>query len=296
MNLPQNYRLAKALSIWPESSHTLVSLWDMVEFFEGKFKIAWDRLEKERTQAKEFLNEHGEECFASGIHKTDLATSVGLMERCCVQLEMKRSLELIRHFKERTVPLGRLSFRVVEVQILGIQQTVSRELDERKFALILPEKVRYFQQENLFDEAVSKAFPSAVLEIKDAGNCLALELESAAVFHLMITVEYGLRALAKRLRGVKLKRDLRYSDWGTVIMAIKTKLGNTSPRSTKGQARKEFYLKAMDDCDYFKDVWRNNTFHGRKRPDKYDSEKAFEKVRDFMQRLAANGFKEKIKL
>lgn len=51
---------------------------------------------------------------------------------------------------------------------------------------------------NLFGENVSKNFPSANKDIKEAGNCLALNLNSAAVFHLMRVVGPAIPLLQMR--------------------------------------------------------------------------------------------------
>lgn len=59
----------------------------------------------------------------------------------------------------------------------------------------------------MFGEKVSLNFPSALEDIKEVGNCYATDRNTACVFHCMRVVEYGLRALAKRLR-VKLPKNL----------------------------------------------------------------------------------------
>ena len=80
------------------------------------------------------------------------------------------------------------------------------ELAYRKFAFIKPSLSAYFEQEQLFGKDVHEKIPKARQDIKESGNCLAAELHTAAVFHLMRVAEHGLRKLARRLR-VKLKLD-----------------------------------------------------------------------------------------
>jgi hypothetical protein len=90
------------------------------------------------------------------------------------------------------------------------------ELSYKKFAFIGPDFAPYCEQEKLFGEEVYNSFEVARREIKDAGNCLAADLGTAAVFHLMRTAEFGMRALAQE-RHVKIKnRQLDYADWQTL--------------------------------------------------------------------------------
>jgi len=70
------------------------------------------------------------------------------------------------------------------------------ELKKRKFLRVSDHTSRYLDREHLFGEAVSAAFPSAANDIKGAGNCLAAECPTAAVFHLMRAAEVCLRSLA----------------------------------------------------------------------------------------------------
>jgi hypothetical protein len=180
---------------------------------------------------------------------------------------------------------------LVHKSLEDLQYAIDAELDVRCFLMIDENKRDFLDHDDLFGVPVSKAFPSSKSHIKAAGSCIAVDLNTAAVFHLMLVAEIGIHALAKRLK-IRLKRDLEYEDWGTVIKGIKDELNKTSPRSKSGQRKVEFYRKAMDECDFFKDVWRNNIFHGRKPCDEFDANKAFAKVKDFMEQLAANGFRE----
>jgi hypothetical protein len=175
--------------------------------------------------------------------------------------------------------------------LMELDQAILGVLCTWKCVQISPKKTTYFNQRHLLGKMVSKSFPSATEDIKSAGNCIALELNTSAVFHLMLIAEKGMRSLAKRLK-VKLKHDLEYEDWGAVIAGIQAELGKISPRSKKGEAKVVFYREIKEDVQYLKDVWRNKIFHGREKCDVFDAEKSFAKVKDLMERLATNGFRE----
>ena len=48
--------------------------------------------------------------------------------------------------------------------------------------------------------SVLRAFPSAREDIRAAVDCFAMEHNHASIYHCMMVLEYGLPALAKRLR------------------------------------------------------------------------------------------------
>ncbi len=70
----------------------------------------------------------------------------------------------------------------------------------RKFVLVKPDRSKYLLQHALFGENVRTAFPSAAFDIEQAGNCLAVEANMAAIYHLLRVAEHGLRALARDRR------------------------------------------------------------------------------------------------
>jgi hypothetical protein len=65
------------------------------------------------------------------------------------------------------------------------------------FVAVAPDLEAYIDQDALLGDAVTAKFPDAVVEIRNAGNCLAVGCSTAAVFHLMRVVEFGLRALSR---------------------------------------------------------------------------------------------------
>jgi len=137
------------------------------------------------------------------------------------------------------------------------------ELQLIRLAVIPSDKAAFFEQEDLFG---IKGVCSNELnsEIKSAGNCLAADLNTAAVFHLMRVAEYGLRGLAKMIH-VKIKHDLDLADWGELIRGIEKKVSLLElKKRTKGNEQKIlFYSSLLSDLKGFKHIWRNRTMHAR---------------------------------
>lgn len=176
-------------------------------------------------------------------------------------------------------------------ELEGIHNQLKISLSLHKFAHVYPNVQKYFEQEQLFGAAVYASFPEAQRDIKDAGNCIAAELYTASVFHLMRTAEYGLRALARKVR-VKIThkgkpQPLETAAWDKVINAIKCRLN--SAHALKPSARRtdkiRFYSDLADRCSFVKDLWRNDVMHTRAHYEIQDTLAAFERVKGFMQLL-----------
>jgi hypothetical protein len=183
---------------------------------------------------------------------------------------------------------------MAEVALINANESIVKELYKWGFVPVHPEVAKYFEQATLFGREVSDAFPDAGRDIKDSGNCIAVELSTAAVFHLMRVAEHGLRMLAKKLR-VKLTHSghhhpIEYADWEKVITGVKNKIAKTRPlpQGSKRQEQLEMYSDAADHCVFMKDIWRNNVSHARKPYTNAEAIGVFERVRDFMKFIATN--------
>jgi hypothetical protein len=117
-------------------------------------------------------------------------------------------------------------------------------------------------------------------------------LNSSRRFSPVAYAEYGLRKIAKTLH-VTVKdngkiRPIEYADWNKVITGIKNKIGKarTLPAGPRKSEELEFYSRAADQCEYMKDIWRNEISHTRKLYKKNEAFGAIERVKDFMTLLA----------
>jgi hypothetical protein len=162
-----------------------------------------------------------------------------------------------------------------------------KELRLVNFAFIPADKLHCFEQENLFGDAVFEIFPNARDDIKDAGNCMAADLHTAAAFQLLRIVETGLRKLARKLQVKINKTPLDYAGWESVVKAIDDKLAAKIPK-TRGQKKSSALKFKQDLLADFKayEVTRNEIMHCRWRCNEHEAIGLFNRVRDFMQRLA----------
>lgn len=176
-----------------------------------------------------------------------------------------------------------------EMTVLG--QTIGTDCDKKLFLYVTKEEARYYEQDALFGTAVKQAFPSADPDIKRVGNCLAAELYTASVFHLMRAAERGMRTLAWDRR-IKFKNGapLEMQEWGEIIKAVEKEVENIRnwPNRSglaKSQAH-EFYNGALSEFRGFKDAWRNHVMHSRRDYEADEAKGIKAHVQRFLQALA----------
>ena len=88
---------------------------------------------------------------------------------------------------------------------------------------IPPERARFFtEQPPALEQAIRDKFPELTADICDANRCFCVGCPTAAVYHLMRVVEFGVRKLAKRL---KLPKGLEHKPWGPIFQAANDAIG-----------------------------------------------------------------------
>lgn len=219
--------------------------------------------------------------------------SINNMQKCinslvakCASLQLNGALKIINYIRDNysQYNCGRLSENIT--MFLSV---VNKELGEHIFLIIPEERIRWFNNENSFGPEVSKAFKKANTDINEAGNCFALGLYTACIFHLMRVAEYGLRALARE-RNIKLKnKPLEWAEWGPLIRAIEKTVDPIELKAHAGlekDAALDFYHGTLGDFRAFKDVYRNPVMHPRKTYNKYEAGSAMQHVLGFMRKLS----------
>lgn len=169
------------------------------------------------------------------------------------------------------------------------------ELRKRRFLRVGLSRAKYLDKDHLFGPEVAAAFRLASADIKEAGNCLAAECSTAAVFHLMRAAEVGLRALAADRQITFPKGTLDSKQWGEILTQLDVYAGrlitaaaSNWPSEEVRQAQIRFYQQAMIECRAFNDAWRRHISHAHEGAF-YDIEQAtsvMNHTRRFMRQLA----------
>ncbi|HWY75027.1 MAG TPA: hypothetical protein VN281_05390 [Verrucomicrobiae bacterium] len=260
----------------------------MIEFLVSDFFSALQDITKEADGAFIAKEERGADGKANDEERNCLMVFLERIEHYCNEIHLIEVRGRIGPFKRRLKENADCFYQVIDSELASLLVAIRNELAQRKFIFIPPDSVKYLEQEALFGKAVYDAFPSARDEIKAAGNCLAADLNTAAVFHLMRTVELGLRAFARHLPVKVKKKPLEYSEWGPIIKEIEKKIEPKIPkkRGPKQTEAYEFYHGIMGEFNAFKDVWRNSVMHTRRSYNASEAVGVFQHVRNFMQRLS----------
>jgi len=115
-----------------------------------------------------------------------------------------------------------------------VKDSILRYAFYGKFLYVEHDRREMIDKPTLLGSQVSLVFPNAMADIRDAGNRLAAEFNTAAVFHLMRVVEWGLRylcasvqltALKQTTKGGKVKSTpLSYSQWEDMLNQLQLKI------------------------------------------------------------------------
>lgn len=156
------------------------------------------------------------------------------------------------------------------------------ELKSKLFLFVPPHMASYYENDKIFSDRAKIAFPSVYSEIKLAGNCFALSLHTACVFHCMRAAEIGVRVLGKDLN-VSPARPIELAEWANVLDQIDAKI-NAMKSLPKGHAKDDdlrFYSVSAAQFRYFKDAWRNRVAHARVNYGEDEAKKVLDHTRDF---------------
>lgn len=204
------------------------------------------------------------------------------------KLEAPVGMDVVADLRARLTEVGLAEYRVC---LLQIRNVLENECGRRAFAYIPQEQAPYFGLAQPFGARVAKHFPRANQEAEYASNSIAVDLPTAAVFHLMRCAELGMRVLARERR-IKIKKveSLELAEWNQILQALDTEA--EAVRNWKGRTKAKeralaFYSGASGELRGFKDEYRNHVSHTRTPYRPGAALDAFTKVKCFMQRLAA---------
>lgn len=184
---------------------------------------------------------------------------------------------------------SRRMFEWLITQTDTIEKLAEKELEGKFFLYIPPERARFWptaKSQNVFGNEVHSKFPSSDFDIGNAGVCLATMMATASVFHLMRTLEVGLRALGKAL-GV----SVEHTNWQNAIEQIEKRIREI-PKDPNWKTKADWkdQQQYFSDCaahfSILKDAWRNHAMHGRASYTEDQAEVIFLTVKAFMQKLA----------
>jgi hypothetical protein len=220
-----------------------------------------------------------------GDIRASLSGIVSKMEEGCRELGLVASTATCKKL-DTLLESPQVTRRETAKLYLELQGRIDDELEENILISVDPSHANLYTNLQLFGQRVGDAFPSAAIDIEEAGKCLALGRSTAAVFHLMRVLESGLRALGASLGDPTLDANANPT-WDRILKRGDIELlKSADKRSREWQAKGEFFTDAIANLRAVKTAWRNPTMHVI---GVYDPEKAldvFNTVGALMRHLA----------
>jgi hypothetical protein len=176
----------------------------------------------------------------------------------------------------------------IAAKLSSVQSILAKELSERRFLYVPPERASFYNNKNLCGKIVAEKFPAAEREIVEAGNCYALERPTACVFHLMRVVPYGIWALSKLLK-VKYSNNFILLDWNSLIQPIENAVNAMAKlsRTIKKRDDQRYYSEIVQHLYFCKDAWRNHVSHSNEAYDMAQAESVMDHTSLVMKLVAA---------
>lgn len=212
--------------------------------------------------------------------KVGLRDTIGNLHRVAILNDINDAIgPELQRFQEA---LSNENMAALSSRAEHLRHRIQDELVNEWFFQVDKFEVRYYDRPDLFGAEVTKAFPAATADIRNAGNCLALQQPDAVVFHLMRAMEVAVRGLSKRLKMTITPQTTWRQLTGSMDVKIKAMPEKTAPQKEK----KNRWEEARANLHQVGSVWRNNTMHPAVSYDRSQALDIFNAVRIFTSALA----------
>lgn len=273
--------------------HGLVSLWDMLPLVTDEFY----KIVIELRNIRSTLGRPRAESISDNLYYTIHFATCERVHNLLIDL--KPHLDVLgaritsQAIDEHEIYLVRGAVFAEDGLIAAlddIDMQLARELKSVKALVLSPSEQRlYAPQEHHFGHEVFDKFrTTAADEISNAGKCLALDLPTACVFHLMRTMEVALEAIRLCL-GVQISKP-QDKTWGGILNLYRkeeeSRKNPQHPRQWQGNDANFFHgLHAT--LVSVKDVTRDKTMHVENVYNQEQAQLVFDNVKAFMKKVAS---------
>jgi len=285
-----------------DKTRRLWSLWEIMNLFKLEQLAAIIAQIESMIGLCEFPIAHGRAADpACGQLTLQIAQTIPQARGLFMVIGLKDSvkqLDLAGHYLSANPPPNNTE---AKAELRRITDTLVTELKERRFLFVEPGLTEYVDNPAPFGQKVFDVFDGARPDITAAANCMVAACSTAAVFHLMRSVEWGLRGLCANLGLKSLKEQKKsgkikltpvsHSQWEKILdglnKRVDKKLKILRPGGAK-QRHQEFYYPALEEISAIRDAWRNHVMHGRKEYQPDDAAVICGHVKRLMMKLAEN--------
>lgn len=188
----------------------------------------------------------------------------------------------------------------LEAEFRNIKEALLTDIGHDYFLRVEEDRFSFAENPKLLGSKVLVSFPQAGADIREAGNCLAAECNTAAVFHLLRVAEWGMRGLCLKFKLIRIPRrrkpgkkirhlPIEYAQWEDLLNHIRIRIDemiDKMPKGPKKQKEQEFYYSVLDELEGFRDAFRNHVMHTRAFYSREDAFAVFTHVKRMMAKLS----------
>ena len=214
--------------------------------------------------------------------RTSLLRYFNKAEQECNKIGLSLSVMTI-HRIVNVLSQNDVTYDMVNLYANGLTERIMDEMKLKTFFSIEPTSLSLITEKNLFGQDVMVSFPSAIVDIEEAGKCLAFERWTASVFHLMRVMEVGLRVLGNTLN---IPPDINPS-WERILKKCDDESKKPfNQKSPEWQNDSQFFESATAMLHSVKNSWRNPTMHIERIYTEEQAEDIWNAVKGFMRQLS----------
>ncbi len=147
-----------------------------------------------------------------------------------------------------------------------LRELMESEMGKQLFLSIPSPLASLYENAAPMGDSVYSNFPSIRVNISEAGSCLACGRNNAAMHHLMLATEVGLRELGKdRQIPYASSGEIEFKQWGTIIGQIEDAVQAIQQwkNSDIKDAAHMFYNALLPELRSFNDGYRRHLAHAR---------------------------------
>ncbi len=277
-------------ALWKREPGRLWSLWDMIKFDAGRFH----QLLKWLSNLEGVLGyirgqQHGVPVRITmpGWNFNEKSPNDDLDQyiRELNELGLTSSRVALERVKDCLTSFGKPGWKQDRLEELA-KDFLGRLYDDlaepRFLAIEAGKRALYEQPEPIFGQVVFEKFPPAREDIEEAGKCVALNRNTAAVFHLMRALECAVQIVADKIGATIKDQHGRGLGWGVIAENMKP-LIDAMP---KGSAEQLNWYRIQSDLAVVNRAWRVPTNHPKETYTSEQANEVFDATKTFMRELS----------
>ena len=169
---------------------------------------------------------------------------------------------------------------ILHNELEALQHRIFDELKRHYYYPVTEAYAAIYANPSPWGEGVHNNFPSARLDIQNAGRCIILGQATAGVFHLMRVMEVGLKVLGR-------VASINYApSWESYLRQLDKKFAEDHSKKSSAWKRKEPLMKDLcGDLAAIKLAWRNPTMHIVREYSIVEAEQIYNAAKVFFERL-----------